>query len=283
AWTRLTEKIRIVVAELDEEIVGVTCGAQHTVVMGGSEYLGNLGVHLRVSPLHQRAGIYPAMMQKFWESPPAPSEIAPVSYGYISRDNAAMQQAWRNQTFWSVPPIRGLLLCSDLVDAEIGRPASPSDGSRIVEILNTSHDGEEFYSPHSVESLTARFERAPDLYSWNSVLIGEGSMVGVWPANLKVIRETSGTRSESMRALVLDHGFLPGYEQEFEELLRAWCSRLSDIGIDELSTFTSTPSPNYEVVSRLASHLEVFDLSTMNLPEPEGVSERGVYVDQIYF
>ena len=96
------------------------------------------------------------------------------------------------------------------------------------------------------------------------------------------VREHGGERAETVRATVLDHGFLPGAHEEFEQLLRAWCGRLASRGTTELAVLTSEGSPNYRTVSKLADRIETFDFR-MGVPEPEGAAERGLYVDAIYF
>ena len=53
-------------------------------------------------------------------------------------------------------------------------------------------------------------------------------MVGVWPAGkaLSVITETAGVRSVTVRGVVLDYGFAPGAEAEFEALRSTAAGRL---------------------------------------------------------
>lgn len=41
-----------------------------------------------------------------------------------------------------------------------------------------------------------------------------GAVVGVWPAGLRILRESPGGREESVRALVIDTGSTPGAESE---------------------------------------------------------------------
>ena len=137
------------------------------------------------------------------------------------------------------------------------------------------------YLPYTAESFTARLERAPDLYSWEQVWETDQAVVGVWLADVRVVREDDGHRTEAVRATVLDYGFLPGAEEEFERLLRAWCGWLVERGTSELAVLTSEGSPGYPVVSRLAAQMDAFDFR-MGAPEPEGAAQRGLYVDPIY-
>jgi hypothetical protein len=110
-------------------------------------------------------------------------------------------------------------------------------------------------------------------------------VVGVWPAgeSLKVVRESDGIRTESLPAIVVDHGFLPGGEHEFEALLRGWCAWANERGLDTLSIFSSDASPGYALLRSLASAVEPFFVWTPGIEEPAGSAERGIYVDPIYF
>ena len=183
---------------------------------------------------------------------------------------------------WSLPALRGLLRCESLAGIHVGRSAEPDDAPRIIEILNVCHEGEEMYVPYSVESFTARVERAPELYSWDQIWLTDQSVLGVWPASLRVVREERGHRTETIRATALDYGFLPGADDEFEDLIRAWCGWLFERGTTELAILTSEGSPNYRLVSQLATRMEAYDFR-MGAPEPEGAAQRGLYVDAVYF
>jgi hypothetical protein len=175
-----------------------------------------------------------------------------------------------------------VLDCEALAGPDHGRTATAADVERIVEVLNAGHEGEEMYLPHTAESFTTRMERAPELYSWGKVLIGDGAVVGVWPAGLRVAIDGPDGNTRSVRAVVLDHGFVPGAEAEFDRLVRAWCARLVSAGHSELTLATSEPSPSYPWVAPVASRMDAF-LFRMSVPEPEGASTRGLYVDAVYF
>ncbi len=266
------------VAEEDGEIVGFFCGALHRVIVGGQEYHAMLMHHLRIPPEQQKKGLYSALNVRVFQAFEGRQD---APYAYTAVDNAAATRL-RGPDSWSFPARRALLPCESLAGSPVGAPATPEDAGRIVEILNSCHGGEEMYVPYTVESLTARLERAPDLYSWEQVWLTERAAVGVWPAGLRVAREENGHRTETVRATVLDYGFLPGGEGEFEQLLRAWCAWLARNGTSELSVLTSAGSPNFPILSKLAPEMDAY-LFRMGAPEPEGAAQRGLYVDGIYF
>ncbi|MEX1255159.1 MAG: hypothetical protein WEE64_12545 [Dehalococcoidia bacterium] len=278
AFARLMEDNVNLVAEEDGEIVGLFSGCLHKVIVGGEEYQAMLMHHLRIPPEQQKKGLYSALNVSVFQAFEG-RQNAP--YAYTAMDNAAAIRL-RGPDSWSFPAQRALLLCAGLAGGPAGAPATPDDGPRIIEILNRCHEGEEMYVPYTVESLAARLERAPDLYSWERVWLTDRAVVGVWPAGLRVVTEAGGYRAETVRATVLDYGFLPGAEGEFEQLLRAWCAWLASNGHSELGVLTSEGSPNYPVLGKLASQMDAY-LFRMGAPEPEGAAQRGLYVDGIYF
>jgi hypothetical protein len=208
------------------------------------------------------------------------------SCGYVSVDNDAMQRGFLTvPNKWPVCVTRAQIDCAAMAGPAAGRAATSSDARRIVTLLNETHADEEQYLPYSVRSLTERLERAPVQYTWRNMLLSGRAVAGVWPEGDWVKRgvESPAGRAESRRGLVLDYGFEPGAEDEFESLLRAWCGRLGARGFDKLSVFTSEASPGCERIRALASELEVFNVWTPNIDVPADAEERGVYTDQVYF
>lgn len=284
AFARLMEDVTVSLGFVDGDPAGINCGAVRRVRVGGAEYRMMVAVHLRILPQHQRKGLWGALSRLLGEKYPLDGD-GWISCGYVSTDNAAMQRGFAHHpNKWSVRALRAHLDCASLEGPSAGRPATPDDAPRIVEILNSCHGDEEMYLPYTVESLTARLERSPAQYSWERVWLSDRAAVGVWPAgeSIRLISESGGVQSVSRRGLVLDYGFLPGAEDELEGLLRAWCAWLAERELDTLSIFTSAPSPGCSRIRPLARELEAFDVFP-GAPEPEGAAQRGLYVDHVYF
>ena len=281
AFTRLMDDFLVAMGFVDGKPAGVNVAALHTVRVGGRDYRIHAFAHLRILPEHQKKGLWGAINRVFDQK--YPEEFG--STAYPSVDNAAMLRGFAGAPRWSMHQIRAQLLCAPLAGPQIGRPATPRDAPRIVEILNATHERDEMYLPYTVESFTARVERSPRDYSWDRVRMTDRAVVGVWPAGdtVRFIIESKGNRVESRRGLALDWGFLPGAEDDFEALLRAQCGWLNARGLDRLSVFTSEASPGYERVRALASELERFVVISFGIPEPPGAATRGLYVDPIYF
>ena len=282
AFTRLMEEATVGIAFVDDRPAAVSCGAMHKVRIEGVIRPIVTVVHLRVLPEHQRKGLWGAVNRAFdhyWKD-------VDGSNAYISVHNAGMQHGFLNTpNKWSITAQRVQLTCSTLAGRPAGRPATPDDAERVVEILNRTHQREEMYVPYTLESLTARLERAPLQYSWRNLWMTDGAVVGVWPAGdaLRVIAQAPNGRTESRRGLVLDYGFLPGAEDQLEALLRAWCATLVGDRIDTLSIFTSEPSPGSARICALGAEIERFNMWTPGIAEGRHSTECGLYVDPIYF
>jgi len=281
AFTRLMDDFLVAMGFVDGKPAGVNVAALHTVRVGGRDYRIHAFAHLRILPEHQKKGLWGAINRVFDQK--YPEEFG--STAYPSVDNAAMLRGFAGAPRWSMHQIRAQLLCAPLAGPQIGRPATPRDAPRIVEILNATHERDEMYLPYTVESFTARVERSPRDYSWDRVRMTDRAVVGVWPAGdtVRFIIESKGNRVESRRGLALDWGFLPGAEDDFEALLRAQCGWLNARGLDRLSVFTSEASAGYERVRAMASELERYVVISFGIPEPPGAATRGLYVDPIYF
>jgi len=282
AFSRLMEDCTIGIASVDGVPAAVSCGAKHTVRIGGVPRPIMTVSHLRVLPEHQRKGLWGAAnraLNKYWP-------VVDGSNAYISEDNAGMRHGFANTpNKWDVPVLRMQLPCAALAGPAAGRPATPADAETIVGLLNAFHGGEEMFVPYTAASLAARLERAPALYGWDKVWLADGTLVGVWPAgdSLRVVSQTRGVRTESVRGVALDYAFAPGAEAAFETLLRAWCGWLAGCGMDRLSIFTSPPSPGADLLRVLANEVEAFSMWTPGIEAPADADQHGLYVDPIYF
>ncbi|MGH9199468.1 MAG: hypothetical protein ACRD1T_27525, partial [Acidimicrobiia bacterium] len=162
ASLRLTENSMLALAEFEGKVVGF-CGASvHRALIDGQERTLRLVGQLRSLPEH-RGGLSLSLAYKAQDH----LSGADSNQNFIAEGNAFMQAKWANRPKWSVPVNRAILQCSGLEGPPTGSPATKDDASRIVEILNECHKEEELFLPYNVESLSARMERAPDLYSWD--------------------------------------------------------------------------------------------------------------------
>ncbi|HLZ83898.1 MAG TPA: hypothetical protein VKQ54_10065, partial [Caulobacteraceae bacterium] len=214
AGVRLMEDATVGLAFVDGEPAAVTCGARHTVRIGGEAKTIVTVSHLRVLPEHQRKGLWGAanrVLDKYWP------EVA-GSNAFIAVDNAGMQHGFRNTPDkWPTTVLAARIATARLAGPSFGRPATPADAAVVVAQLNAFHGGEEMFVPYTEASLTARLARAPDLYGWENVWLADGAVVGVWPAGRarRAVTERGGEQSFSEPGVVLDYAFEPGAEAAF--------------------------------------------------------------------
>lgn len=279
AFARLMDENVCFVAERDGELLGIACGAAHDVQIGAREYRVMLLHHLRVPVEHRKLGVFSTLNGHVFGHYDGRTDGA---YGYTALDNAEAMRIGGPGT-WDAGVFRAVLDCGALAGGRHGRTATPADAPDIVDVLNRCHEREEVYVPHTLSTFEARLSRDAALYDWSRIRIGElGSVLGVWPSGLAVTTIRGEERRETVRAVALDHGFLPGAEDDFERLVASVCADLLDEGHSELVFVTSEGSPAFPLLSRTARQMDPFAFR-MAVPEPPGTVERGVYVDPVYF
>jgi len=285
ATARLMENAAVLLAEVDATPAGVFCGAPHDALIGGIRRRMLYVHHSRILPEYQRLGLGLKLANALFEH--FKDTGVDSQYWYISTTNERSQGFARRATNrWSFCPVMVDLDLAKIAGAPAGRPATPADAPRIVDILNAAHEGEEMFLPYTPESFAARVSRAPRQYGWDRVWLTNSAVVGVWPEGESItLRFTAadGSTSQSRGAAVLDYGCLPGGEAELVALLGAWASALLARGFDGMSCFSSPGSRLAPVILTLAGEHSEFNFWTPQIPEPPGAADRGLYVDHIYF
>ena len=279
-FSRLMDENVCFVAERAGELLGIACGAAHQVRIGGQEHRVMLLHHLRVPVEHRKLGVFSTLngyVFGFYEG------RIDGAYGYTALDNAEAMRingpgTWETGVFRCIVPTTGATASGTAPSA------TAEDIDTIIDVLNRCHEQEEVFLPYSADSWRSRLERDPELYSWSDVRVRDGAVLGVWPAGLRVSVQEPGasTTSKAVRAVALDHGFLPGHEASFVGLLDDVRADLATRGHTELAFVLSEASPAFPLVAPLATRMEPFAFR-MAIPEPAGTVERGVYVDTVYF
>lgn len=264
--------------------IGIHCGVSFPIRLQGTDGTCCLIAHSRLLPEFSGGGIWGRMNDHVFEHFQAQGGWQ-VPLGYVRPDNAAAQRLGGAEARWPTRPFRAVINCAATASRSgAGRAADPSDAGRIVELLNRFHAKEEFYVPSSEVGLTERLSRAPELYDFADIRLGERSVLGVWArGDQHTYAPDDGDATTTVRAVALDYGFEPGAEDEFTALLQAACRGLADQGITHLGVFSSPASPGSRLLSSLAETIEEYDLMPPGIPEPPTVAEHGVYVDPVYF
>lgn len=155
----------------------------------------------------------------------------------------------------------------------------------IVEILNAAHDGDEGYVPYTVETLTERLARAPELYGSDDVYANEGAVLGVWESGktVRTIVTTPTGESVQRRAVIADWGVRPGEDAGLEQLLREVAAAVIAHGMTHIALYTSVRTPAFETLSKLSTSRDDFHFWTPPIFPIDDAEERGSYVDALVF
>jgi len=282
ASARLIDDVTIYVAEVEGVLAGVYWGARQPARIAGADRKLFLEHHVRIEPSTRRGGVFWALV--VYGRDRYARNTDSIAF-WVSPENHAVRKFVENVPPWSVQGLRCLLPCRAATERspDIGWPASTHDASAVAGVLNACHGQSELFLPYSDLSLTERLSRDPDQYGWERVRVTHGAVVGVGADYLGVSKTLEETCTSSRRAVALDHGFVPGAEGAYRELLRWWTARLAEDGVSHLAVFTSIGSPTYPVLVDMAEEIEPYDFWTFSIDEPPGASERGVYVDPVYF
>jgi hypothetical protein len=278
AGARLIGDAYPTVAERNGELVAMHCMITRDLRIGGVPVSATYLHHSRIAPEAQGAGVFSALNGAELERHAADGGFF---YSYVAAGNEAGQKIVPVEP-WALRPERFVIDCRTHAGPPRGRPASPADAARIVDLLNAAHAREELFVPYTEARLMERLGREPSTYGWSHLRLDDDAVVGIWPAGMRVLRESPTEHEETVRALVLDTGFTPGVEHELVALIRAACAALVADGITHLSLFTSPGSPGYTALRPLAARVEPY-LLNMGTSDPPGLAERGIYVDHLYF
>jgi hypothetical protein len=295
AAARLLDDATVFLATVDGDPAAVGWGAQAPARLNGTDVTATYFFHLRVSPDHQRQGLWGALDGAVWT---AYGETSDVYIGYWLAENTAWahvaEQVQARPDFvrrdWVPTVYRLLLPTASMAGAAGDRPraATAADAGRIVEILNAFHAGEELYCPYTEASLTARLERDRS-YTWEHLLVTDRAVLGIWRAGdtIQVLTDSAGISTVNRRGHVLDYGFVAdeeGAEADFAELLAAACGDLDRRGIDQLSIFTSRGARGQALLKRFKGSVEAYRFNTGAAAQiPDDAQRTGIYTDHLYF
>jgi hypothetical protein len=278
AGERLMGTARTFVVERDGRIAGLQSTAINTIRVAGEDRLATYLHRLRLLSEARGSGAAWYLNERCWEATGWQTE---TQYGLVAAGNDAARAFYRGQAEWPVQPVRLVVPARGGPGTSPGRPATPADATRIVEMLNATHGREELFVPYTVASLGERLSREPAVYGWNALSLTGHAVVGTWMNAFTVVRDAGGLRRRLRRTLVLDYGCEPGHEAELAALVGAVAAEAGRAGSDEVSLFTSPPSPGYQELVALSEREEPYLVFCTLAPGP-GLETRGIYVDHVY-
>lgn len=205
-----------------------------------------------------------------------------VGFGYIDAGNHAILQAMGGQRLprWQ-NTVRQVGIPALAEASAFGRPATPADAPRILELLAHTHEREEWRPPYSPDWINWRFGTLAS-YGFDALRLTDNAVLGFWPASDVVNDIAPSRRLRARFAYVCDYGF-HGEEglRDLERLVGDACRRAARADCTHLVAYTSDGSPGRSLLAGLAEFDDQIYL-TLRLHEPDTIPQTGIYTDPFF-
>lgn len=274
---------RVVLADVDGRVIAVMAGVVQTPMIQGRARRLLYIQQARVHPEYHGRGVAWSLANDLFGWGRDGGTEGP--YYLIAPENEpSVRFGGRAGRRW---PAGVTLLEFDVRDAQAGRP-EPVPHERLEEavgLVNSTHAGEDFFEPLTVQSLTARLSR-DGRYGFNDLygIVKEGALAavgGLWDRGAATERiqvdRVTGATTRSRAAAVVDWGWGAGRERAFVELLRGLAAEASALG--RLALTICEPSPGAVPDPGFAGRRAVVALYTPALAPPPAEAIHGLYVD----
>ena len=283
---RVKGDYRIVLGEIEGRAAGIMAGVVHTPVIQGKPHRLVYNQQARVHPDFHGRGVAWAMANHLFAWAGALRAEGP--YYLIAPENEpSLAFVERGGGRW---PVDVTVLELDVSKAEGGQAERipPERLAEAVGLVNATHEGEEFFEPLTVESLTARLSRDGRYSIDNLYGIFEGGTLaavgGLWDKGATTEQvhfdPATGVTTRLRWAAVADWGWAAGRSDAFAQLLRCLAAEARALGRPTL--WVCEPSPGAVPDPGLPAHRVAVSLFTPALQPPPAESVRGLYVDLLY-
>ncbi|MDO8617185.1 MAG: GNAT family N-acetyltransferase [Dehalococcoidia bacterium] len=286
ACHRQQGEYRVVLGELEGRVVGVMAGVIQTPVVQGQPHRLVYIQQARVHPDLRGWGIAWVMARDLFTW--AGERGAEGPYYLIAPENKpSLTFVERGGGRW---PVDGTLLEFDVPESQGGQAERIPDGrlEEAVRLVNTTHAGEDFFEPLTLESFAARLSRdrrysIDDLYGTfeGGTLVAVG---GLWDKGATTERihtqRTTGVTTRSRGAAVADWGWAAGRREAFAELLRGLAAAARALGRSTLAI--CEPAPGALPDPGLVRRSSTASLFTPTIQPPAAGAIRGLHADMLY-
>ena len=267
----------VLVAEVDGELRGMTSSVAHPARAAGRLLTLKYNRHLRVDPVVQKRGLFSALNGAAAEASiphcDAPWTLTAVHNASVNR--LGFEHVARGSALQLRIDTRANAAPHAL------RTAIPADAATLASLLERATGHLELSRPWNAADVAQRADGAGHRYGWDRIAFSDAALLGVERAGVRVIRESPAGHEERREALACDVAALPGHEAELLPLLRAWCARLADEGVDDLLV-TLASRPLIEALGPLASRSIAFNLNHQFAAAPDAAA-RGYFIDGMLF
>jgi len=266
------------VAETDGVLSGMASQVHHPTRAAGRLLRVAYARHVRVDPKVQGRGVFSALNGVAAESA-IPYCDAPWSLTGMSNDaidRRGMRNVARSPAVQLRVDVRSLSSPMPLPN-----PPSSADAEAIADFLAQGTRDLELSRPWSANEVCARVEGVGCRYGWDRLAFTGGALLGVERTPVTVKTEGPDGISVRREVLAFDVASVPGCESQIEDLVRAWCARLAEEGIDDLLITVGSPLLR-QLLEPLASHSITFNLNHQ-FSVASDADERGYFIDGMLF
>lgn len=276
AATRVADEHHTLVAEEAGVLRGMTSQVFHPARADCRLLRLCYGRHVRVDPAAQGKGISSALNGAYAEngirSCDAPWTLTALGNESVGR---SMREVARS------PALQLRIDARAVAGAGTLATASPADAEPVAKLIERATADLELSRPWTAREIEARVTGVGPRYGWDRVALGDGAILGVERTPIVVRSEGPDGRSERREVLAFDVAALPGNESELLPLVRAWCARLTDEGVDDLLVTAASPRLAARLAP-LASAETRFHLNRDFRVAPDA-DARGYFIDGMLF
>lgn len=276
---RLQEDHRMAVIAREGRAVAARAWALRTVELGGRQHCLGTSQIARVLPAVRGANLMRAFC--LWETE-AVEMCLTAWLAYIDVGNLAPAASFQSSPFeWRRRVLELTFDCSAIARPTPCRYARPDDADLLARWANLAHGGEALYPLQDASCILRRMERAPDVYSWRDVLIGQGAALGVWAClDESEFQQTGHAARRRRLAIALDHGWRDeAGADEMAALIGAQAHRVLPLGATHLQLYTYPGSP---LALRLEGAAQQATLVAVQSDLAEPGELKGIYSDPLY-
>lgn len=280
ACCRVQEGCRVIVGKLEGRVVGLLAGVMFRPTLSGTTRSLVYIHRARVDPEYQGRGVGMALSTELFRWCAENGGEGPC-YAIAPGNAPSLTFVERGGGRWP----RDLSLVEiDVSDAPETSAKSLSDDHwpAAVELINATHDGEDFFEPASVDSLHGRLSRdaAYTRESLRGVFEGENLVAvggvldkGRYTERIRIDRAT-GEEKRTRGSAVVDWGFSPGHQESFTKLLDTLAADARALGRKSLTICEPRPGSIEPTLPHKRSAIALF---TPSLGAPRSVD--GLYCD----
>lgn len=280
ACCRIQDACRIIVGELAGRVVGLLAGVMFRPMLGDGPHSLVYIHRARVDPEYQGRGVGMALSQELFRWCAENGGEGPC-YAIAPGNTPSLTFVERGGGRWP----RDL----SLVEIDVSQaPAVHAERLKeahwpnAVELINATHEGDDFFEPLTADTLSARLTRdaayTPDSLRGvfdGATLVAAGGVIdkGRYTERIR-IDGSSGEEKRTRSAAIIDWGYAPGHGDAFAQLLAALASDARLLGRKSLTICEPRPGAITPALPHKRSAIALF---TPSLGAPQSVD--GLYFD----